>query len=75
MDDTGKHLSDLEGKVSKVEDDTQGLGGRVRKVEDDILVIQTEFKHLATKAWVLGGVVGGMVLAASLSLAVVKIFS
>ncbi len=47
---------------------------RLQSVEGRVLVIETELKHLATKAWVLGGVVGGMVLAASVAVAVLKLF-
>ena len=32
-------------------------------------------QHVATKAWVLAGVVGGMGLAATIALAVLKLFS
>ena len=46
----------------------------IQDIDRRVLVIETELKHLATKSWVLGGVVGGMVLAASLALAVVKLF-
>ena len=46
-----------------------------RAVEDRVLIIETGLTHLATKSWVLGGVVGGMVLAFSLALAVVRLFS
>ena len=43
------------------------IGERVAKLE-------THMQHLATKAWVLGGVLGGMILAASLSIAILKLF-
>ena len=43
-------------------------------LERRVTVIETELKHLATKAWVLGGVVGGMFLAASLALAIARLF-
>ncbi len=52
----------------------EDLENRLRTVEDRVLVVETELTHLATKSWVLGGVVGGMVLAASLALAVVRLF-
>lgn len=47
---------------------------RLRHIEGRVLVVETELKHLATKAWVLGGVVGGMVLAASVAIAILKLF-
>jgi len=43
-------------------------------IERRVTIIETELKHLATKAWVLGGVVGGMLLAASLALAIARFF-
>ena len=52
----------------------EAMETRVRGVENRVLVIETELKQLATKSWGLGGVVGGMVLAASLARAVVKLF-
>ena len=39
-------------------------------VERRLTALETELKHLATKAWVLAGVVGGMVAAALITLAV-----
>ena len=38
------------------------MAQRMTTVETRVTVIETELKHLATKAWVLGGVVGGMLL-------------
>ena len=32
-------------------------------------------QHMATKAWVLGGVVGGMAVAATITLTVIKLFA
>ncbi|MDE0224348.1 MAG: hypothetical protein OXP28_04345 [Gammaproteobacteria bacterium] len=37
--------------------------------------LETHLLHMATKAWVLGGVVGGMVAAATLTLAIIKLFA
>lgn len=48
--------------------------GTLRELENRIVIIETELRHLATKAWVLGGVVGGMVLAATVALAVARLF-
>ena len=51
------------------------LDDRLRKVEESVVGIQTELKHLATRAWVLGGVVGGMVSAAIITLTIIRLFS
>ena len=61
--------------------DDGDIESRLRGVEDKVLVIQTDFKHLATtrdvekvKVWVLAGVVGGMIVAASLAISILKLF-
>lgn len=48
---------------------------RLRDVEVQVAEVKTELKHLATKAWVLGGVVGGMVTATLITLTVIKLFA
>lgn len=37
--------------------------------------LETHFLQTATKAWVLGGVGGGMVAAATLTIAIIKLFA
>ena len=44
-------------------------------LEARIRVIEAELQHLATKDWVLRGVVAGMVVAVSLTLGVIRLFS
>ena len=55
-----------------------GIEKRLREVERGIDRLETKFdtelKHLATKAWVLGGVIGGMVIAVMVTLTVLKLF-
>lgn len=51
-----------------------GIDTRLRAVEVELAAVKTELKHLATRAWVLGGVVGGMVTATLITLAVIKLF-
>ena len=51
-----------------------GIDGRLRAVEVQLAQVETELKHLATRAWVLGGVVGGMVTATLITLTVLKFF-
>ena len=45
-----------------------------RAVERIETKLDTELKHLATRAWVLGGVVGGMVSATLITLTVIRLF-
>ncbi len=52
------------GLLSEEGDDK--LGQRVARIEAVI-------PHLATKAWVLGGVLGGMAVAAGLAMAIAKL--
>ena len=51
-----------------------GFDSRLREAEKDIAGIKNELTHLATKAWVLGGVIGGMIIAASLAITILKLF-
>ena len=37
--------------------------------------LETHMLHMATKAWVLGGVVVGMGLAATITIAIIKLFA
>ena len=52
-----------------------GTEDRLRRVEIQLAEIKmkldTELKHVATKAWVLGGVLAGMGVAATIAAAVV----
>ena len=55
-----------------------GIEKRLREIERGIDRLETKFdtelKHLATKAWVLGGVIGGMVIAVMVTLTILKLF-
>ena len=47
---------------------------RLRAVEQQLARIEAELGHVATKAWVLGGLLGGMGVAAMLTVALMKLF-
>ena len=49
------------------------LDGRLRAVEMGLTRVETELKHMATRAWVLGGVLGGMGVAVGIGVALVKL--
>lgn len=55
------------------------LDARLRSVEGDIRELKTDMKHVATKAWILAGVLGGMGvaagIAATVAIAVLRIMS
>lgn len=46
------------------------LDGRLRAVEISLARIETEMKHVATKTWVLAGVLGGMGVAAGVAVGI-----
>ena len=52
-------------QASLAEESNDKLGERVARIEAII-------PHLATKAWVLGGVLGGMAVAAGLAMAIAR---
>ncbi len=57
-------------------------GGNGGSIEERLVKLETHVQYLATKediqklkVWVLGGVVGGMVLAVTITLAIARIWS
>ena len=59
-------------------DSGNGVENRLRQVENRLTRLETKFdaelKHLATRAWVLGGVLGGMGVAAGIALLFIRLF-
>ena len=51
-----------------------GNKGEIHDLRERVSSLEAHMKHMATKAWVLGGVVGGMGLATTMALAIVRIF-
>ena len=51
------------------------LADRLRLVELDVREIKTDMKHVATRAWVLGGVLGAAGVGATIALAVIRLFA
>lgn len=49
-------------------------GGGGRDLPSRVAAIEAHMQHMATKAWVLAGVVGGMVSAALVTLAIIRVF-
>ena len=57
------------------------IDDRLRVVEGDVRAIQSTLQHVALredvlrlKLWVLGGVIGGMVIAVTLGIAIARLF-
>ena len=69
-----------EGKVTELHPEGapgphgRGPGNGGSNYGERLASIEAHMKHMATKAWVLGGVVGGMVAAALITLAVIRLF-
>lgn len=58
-------LNQLEGSTQKIEKDISDLRVSVGKIEEGM-------KHVATRAWVLGGVIGGMTIAVAIAGAILR---
>ena len=48
---------------------------RLRAVELDVREIKTDMKHVATRAWVMGGVLGAAGVGATIALVVLRFFT
>lgn len=46
----------------------------IHDLRERVSTLEAHMSHMATKAWVLGGVVGGMVLAVTLTFTLIKLF-
>ena len=46
----------------------------IHNLLERVAALEAHMEHAATKAWVLGGVVGGMVLATTITLTIIRIF-
>ena len=69
----------MEGRFDKLEGRFDNLETRIDGLESGFIRLETEFKtemkHVATKAWVLGGFAAGMGIAATIAVAFVKLFA
>ena len=65
-------FDNMEGRFDKLETRIDGLESGLIRLETEF---KTEMKHVATKAWVLGGLAGGMGIAATIAAAFVKLFA
>ena len=45
----------------------------IHALHERVAALEAHMEHVATKAWVLGGVVGGMGLAATITLTIIRI--
>ncbi|MCY4661205.1 MAG: hypothetical protein OXF93_15580 [Acidobacteria bacterium] len=65
-------LAVVERDVAEAKAAISAFDQRLRVVEGDIREIKTQLQHVATRAWVLGGVLGGMGVAAGIAVAIVR---
>ena len=66
-------LIDFPGRPGATSSGNGGGGtndARLRAVELDVREIKTELRHVATKAWILAGILGGMGVAAGVGVGV-----
>ena len=68
-------LRAVENDVREIKQDLKTVDSRLREVEGDIREIKSDMKHVATRAWVLGGVLGGMGIAAGVAVGIVRLLS
>ena len=52
----------------------RNLYNKVHEIDKRLVRIEGQLKHVATKAWILGGVITGIITAAVLALALLKLF-
>ena len=67
-----RRFEHLETRFDKLETRMDGLESGLIRLETEF---KTEMKHVATKAWVLGGLAGGMGIAATIAVTFVKLFA
>lgn len=67
-----RRFEHLETRFDKLETRMDGLESGLIRLETEF---KAEMKHVATKAWVLGGLAGGMGIAATIAVTFVKLFA
>lgn len=74
-DGTTFRLQAVEEDVREIKQDVKGMDARLRAVEGDIREIKSDMKHVATRSWILGGVLGGMGIAAGVAVGIARLLS
>ena len=67
-------LRAVEDAIREIRADVKDLDGRLRSVEIGTEKIQTQLQHVATRAWVLGGILAGMGVAAGIAVGLARLF-
>lgn len=67
-------LRAVEDVVREIKADVKSFGDRLRAVEGDTREIKARLRHVATRAWVLGGILAGMGVAAGIGVTLARFF-
>ncbi len=67
-------LKAVEEAVREIKVDMKRLDDRLGDVEKLVVEISTEMRHVATRAWVLGGILAGMGVAAGIGVGLARLF-
>ena len=73
--------SGVEARLKAVEDAVREIKGDVKKLDERLVAVEkiaveisTEMRHVATRAWVLGGILAGMGVAAGIGVGLARLF-
>ena len=67
-------LRAVEDAIREIKADVKGFDARLRAVEGDTREIRTRMHHVATRAWVPGGILAGMGVAAGIGVGLARLF-
>ena len=74
-DDFDARLRAAEEAIREIKADVKGFDDRLRTVEGDTREIKVQLQHFATRAWIQGGILAGMGVAAGIGAGLAKIFT
>lgn len=73
-DGVDARLRAVEDAIREIKADVKAFDARLRVVEGDTREIKTQLQHVATRAWVLGGILAGMGVAAGVGVGLARFF-
>lgn len=72
---TNYRLQALEEEVREIKQDLREINTRLNVVEKNLAGIKERMNHIATRAWVLGGVLSGMGIAGAVGVGLARLLS
>ena len=63
----------VESRLTQLESTSEAIRVTTDEIRTDVTTLKERSRHTATKAWVLAGVLGGMVAATGLALTVARL--